>query len=131
MKRLHLKRIAHNTDGVFGVLLYEKIPFAVTLEPEDKNNQKNISCIPLGDYICKRVKSYRFGDTFEITNVPNRRHILFHKGNLEQHTQGCVLVAESFTEFNGKTGIGDSRGGYDEFMELFKDEDEFKLHISK
>lgn len=131
MKYLNLKRVALNIEGVFGVLLFENIPFAVTLEPEDKNNRINISCIPENLYLCKRIKSPLFGDTFEITDVKNRTNILFHKGNMKHNTRGCILIAESYNNFNGKSGIADSKKGYDEFMSLLKDDSEFRLHISQ
>jgi len=112
-----LVRVSHNDDGVFGALLHHSIPFAVTLEPEDKNNQQNISCIPEGVYYCEPRNSPRFGWTYEVLNVPNRNNILFHSGNIEDNTQGCILVGESFGELGGKTAILDSRGGFNEFRE--------------
>lgn len=112
-----LIRVSHNEDGVFGVLIHRLKPFAVTLEPEDKGNQKNISCIPEGMYYCKPVNSPKFGWTYEVVDVPNRSNILFHKGNREGDTEGCILVGESFGELDGKTAILDSKGGYNEFRE--------------
>ena len=111
-----LGRVAHTDDGVFGVLMYGSKPFAVTLEPENKNNQKKISCIPEGVYYCQPVNSPKFGWTYEVMDVPNRSHILFHKGNTEKDTEGCILVGESFGELFRKTGILDSNGGFNEFL---------------
>ena len=45
---LTLKRVAENEDGTFGVLIHNNVPFCLTIEPEWKNNMKNISCIPEG-----------------------------------------------------------------------------------
>ena len=80
MKHFKLKRVAYIADGTFGVLFDEEIPFCLTVEPEWKDNQEDISCIPTGYYLCKRVQSPKFGDTFEITGVPGRDHVLLHKG---------------------------------------------------
>ena len=126
---LKLKRVAENEDATFGVLINGDTPFAITLEPSWEDNKKGISCIPSGPYSCKRVKSPRFGDTFEILDVEGRTHILFHKGNSERNTQGCVLIAEEFGILNGKAAVLASGRGYREFMNILKDVDEFDLII--
>ena len=126
---LKLKRVADNEDATFGVLINGNIPFAVTLEPAWEDNKKGISCIPSGPYSCKRVKSPKFGDTFEILDVEERTHILFHKGNSERNTQGCVLIAEEFGKLNGKAAVLASGRGFTEFMSILKEIDEFDLII--
>ena len=126
---LKLKRVADNEDATFGVLINGNIPFAVTLEPAWEDNKKGISCIPSGPYSCKRVKSPKFGDTFEILDVEGRTHILFHKGNSERNTQGCVLIAEEFGKLNGKAAVLASGRGFTEFMSILKEVDEFELII--
>ena len=83
-----LARVAPADAAMYGVLIHGLIPFATTLERPWKNNQRGISCIPAGFYECRRVKSPKFGDTFQVMHVPNRSEILFHKGNLEDDTHG-------------------------------------------
>lgn len=116
LKSFVLLRVTRTPDGVFGVLMQGSKPFAVTLEPEDKDNQKGISCIPEGLYYCEPWASPKFGRTYEVLNVPNRDKILIHSGNLEEHTKGCILIGESFGELSGKTAILDSRKGQEEFL---------------
>src|SRR4030067_2866715 len=96
MKNLALKRIAHNIDGMFGVLVDDNIAFAVTFEPPWFNNDPDVSCIPEGTYTCRRINSPHFGLTYEITGVPDRANILFHKVNANPDTKGCVLIGEQF-----------------------------------
>lgn len=97
MSKLKLIRVEENPyHGTFGVLLLDDEVFCVTLEPPDKQNQKRISNIPPGEYICKPVKSPKFGNTWEVTGVPERSHILFHAGNTKEHTLGCILLGETF-----------------------------------
>lgn len=128
--KLTLLRVGPTKQATFGVLRDENlIPFAVTLENPWLDNQRNVSCIPEGRYECKRVQSPRFGNTFEVTNVPNRSHILFHKGNKEDDTQGCILVGETFVWFDGVPAIGMSKQGYGEFMSRLDGLDEFTLDI--
>jgi len=116
MKILTLKRVSYISDGTFGVLFDGKIPFCLTLEREWKNNEENISCIPTGIYICKRVDSPKFGDTFEVCDVPGRTHILFHKGNIEDDSHGCIITGEEYGEYKGKVAIKSSGKGFTEFL---------------
>ena len=131
---MEIRRITD--DGpTFGVFKnFEGKPFAVTLEPAWLNNLVDNSCIPSGDYLCKRVDSPKYGDTFEITGVPGRTHVLFHWGNLEKNTKGCVLVAEKFGILGSDTAILQSRnssgGGFNEFLDIVKDRDDFWIRIS-
>ena len=134
VKGLTLYRVYSGEEKTLGVLVdFEGAPFAVTLEPplvladDGYHTQPNISCIPIGHYRCKRVQSPRFGDTFEITNVPGRSHILLHKGNRSTDTLGCVLVAENFSEI----GIGQSAAGFREFMEMMDRDSSFNLTIKE
>lgn len=130
MKQFFLKRLSNTMDhGVFGVLLDGDIPFAVTLEPPWNENKENESCIPTGLYKCKRIISLKFGETFEITDVQGRTYILFHKGNLDDDTLGCILVGEEFGFLNGEPGILRSGKGFSEFMQRLHGEDEFALNV--
>jgi len=105
------------------------VPFAVTLEREWKNNARNISCIPAGFYFCSRYSSERYPDTFQVLDVTNRSGILFHAGNTEDDSAGCILVGESYDEIYGKDGIGQSRKGFNEFMRRLGDAPTFTLKI--
>lgn len=134
MKTLILRRLTTGPQGTFGALVFENAPFVVTLEPEWMDNrpatkEQQGSCIPAGEYYCKRVKSPTFGNTFEITNVPGRTHVLFHKGNLHDNSDACVLVADKYGKLRGKNGILSSGPGYDKLMRLLSDDDTFRLVV--
>lgn len=126
---LTLIRVGQSNRGTFGVLRQGHVPFALTMEEPWRENQPSVSCIPSGRYRCKRVRSPKFGDTFEITSVPGRTHILFHKGNDLDDTEGCVMVAEEFSGTFDHPMVVSSQRGYGEFMALLKDEQEFDLDI--
>ena len=135
---LKLVRISYSGEGTFGVLLaggggphYDDIPFCVTLERPWRNNAVGVSCIPVGNYICKRVASPKFGNTFEITNVPGRTHILFHAGNLVDDTHGCVITGEEFGILAGQSAVLSSGKAFREFMSKLKDTDKFALIIKE
>jgi len=134
MKSLIIRRLVTGGQGTFGAIVFENIPFALTLEREWLDNLPSVgdtpgSCIPAGEYICNRVNSPRFGNTFEVTNVENRTHILFHKGNLDDNSRGCILIGEEFGQLGSSSGIKSSKAGYNEFMAILSNDDEFRLII--
>ena len=129
MRELTLLRVGSSHYGTFGVLRDGHVPFALTLEQPWRDNRPNESCIPAGSYVCRRVQSPKFGNTFEVTNVPGRSHILFHRGNFIEDTYGCILVGESFTYLNHLPGIGQSTQGFAEFLSLLDSLDSFALHL--
>lgn len=125
-----LKRIAQDEYGTYGVLLKDgKTPVLVTLEDRWNNNEPYISCIPTGAYQCKRINSPTHGNVFEVTNVPNRTHILIHIGNIEDNTEGCILVGSEFETLKGKTAVTESTKAFEEFMGYVQGLDHFLLVI--
>ncbi len=78
------------------------------LEPPDKHNQHNISCIPEGTYQVSKELSSEGHEYphFRVANVPNRGGILWHGGNYFKDTLGCLLVGNGFEDRN-KDGVLD------------------------
>lgn len=135
-KRMDIIRVVENAHGTFGVLIdYDQYgepePFAVTLERRWKGNLEDVSCIPAGEYVCRRVESPKFGETFQVMNVPNRAEILFHSGNKEKDSKGCIIVAEEYGVLDLITAILNSKRGFKEFMERLTGWFEFKLVIHR
>jgi hypothetical protein len=128
---MKLKRLTcSHLHPTFGVLLNDDgIPFAVTLERPWLSNMVGRSCIPEGRYIAKRHVSPKFGETFWLQDVPGRSEILFHKGNIDDDSHGCILVGESFNYVRGEDGITSSKEGFDEFMKLTAGKDEIVISI--
>lgn len=122
MKLLNLIRIANIESGIFGVLKDDGVPFCVTIENNDYT-------FPDGEYLCIRVKSPKFGDTFEIIGIPGRTVILFHWGNWENDSTGCVILGENYAILSNKEAIGSSKIAFREFLERTKDVNEFKLKV--
>ena len=98
--RATLSRWASTPFGVFAWLdLFDATGARVarfpTAEDDWLNNAPGKSCIVAGSYLCRRKVSPKFGETFEVTGVPGRSAILFHGGNTEEDTQGCVLLGSA------------------------------------
>ena len=70
--------------------------FCDTLELSWKNNVRNISCIPDGQYKVRirlpRESATRNYIHLLVKDVPDRDYILFHIGNTPKDTSGCILV---------------------------------------
>jgi|TARA_Y100000310_G_scaffold160698_2_gene160527 hypothetical protein len=116
MDRLFITRTHTSARGTFGVARWRgEDPSFLTLEDPWRDNLPNISCIPAGDYVAQKHNSPTFGMTFIVLDVPNRSHILFHKGNTHEDTQGCILVGEKFDPVGGVDGIAASGEAWGEF----------------
>ncbi len=129
MKRLSIKRISKSPSVTMGALINEGIPFCLTLEPPWLFNKEKVSCIPNGVYRCKRITSPKYGETFEITGVPDRSHILFHWGNVVKDTEGCVIIGQSFGKLQDQPAVLESKKTFTEFNNLLKDVAEFILEV--
>jgi len=126
-----IARVEESEEGTFSVMTICNQAFCVTLEPPDFLNKVNVSNIPPGQYLCKKVNSPQFGITFEIINVPDRSHVLFHSGNRIEDTEGCVILAQHFGKLHGDRAVLNSGATFKEFMDIMKDVDVFSLTIKE
>ena len=92
-----LYRIQETKAGMRGEFQIDGLIACHTLEEPWRDNQSRISCIPPGNYICKKHNGTHFKDVWEITGVPGRQAILIHSGNTLDDTEGCVLVGLNIT----------------------------------
>ena len=129
---MRLVRLTKDADTpTYGVLMNEGIPFALTLERPWLENMPNVSCILPGSYKAVRHLSPRFGETLWLQDVPGRSEILFHKGNRDDDSQGCILIGESFNHVLGEPGITRSEEGFREFLSILEGRNEFQLDIEE
>lgn len=96
-----LLRHSDTPFGVFGYLVLfddrgERIAYWPTCEDDWRDNKPGVSAIPAGVYDCVRVKSPKFGGTFEVADVPGRSLIRLHWGNTEEAVEGCVLLGKRY-----------------------------------
>ena len=96
MINLLLIRDTFTEESTIGELFLDGERICDTLERPYFNNQRNISCIPEGEYPV-RLRLPRESATRDylhllVQDVPNRDWILFHRGNTAKDTSGCILV---------------------------------------
>src|SRR6266404_2420272 len=99
--KLTLERTDYLEHGIYGRLLNDKNDvICSTLEHAYDTNLSLMPYAPKmhsGEYKCVRGQ-HRLASmndsftTFEITNVPDHTDILFHKGNYNKDSEGCVLL---------------------------------------
>lgn len=73
-----------------------------TLELPWRDNETNVSSIPVGEYNFSFRSSSRNGWVLELQNVPDRTNIQIHSGNFIRNTKGCILVGDSIKHFHRK-----------------------------
>lgn len=119
----------------------------VVLEPEDRfpafsslslergwrNNEANVSCIPIGIYQVKLEYSNKFKtDLWEIKGVPNRSECKFHKSNLYLQLEGCIALGLRAKDLNndGFKDVTNSGITLKAFHDALKGYDEATLVVS-
>ena len=100
------KSQAHPDKQTLGLLLLhdescKEIFSCYTLELPDKDNKKEISRIPCGDYKVVIRASKKYGPHFQVKNVKGRSFILIHAGNYFTQIRGCILVGSDVKDING------------------------------
>lgn len=128
---MQLVRIHDSRAGMFGALIIDDQPFCVTLENPWLDNQVGISCVPPGTYHVTRRDSPNFGDTFMLRDVPGRTDILFHHGNTEPDTRGCILLGKNYGTLAGVPAIITSMKTRRQFMAKMAGTGTFMLEISQ
>ena len=96
MINLLLIRDTFSKESILGELFINGELICDTLENPWQDNQRNISCIPEGEYPVRlrlaRESASRDYLHLLVQEVPNRDFILFHRGNTAKDTSGCILV---------------------------------------
>lgn len=135
---LTLIRNQFRPDGIFGELRDNdgKLKL-VTLERSYDDDTDPRPKVSAGRYLCQRgthrYKSGRQYETFELLDVPGHTGILFHVGNHELDSEGCILLGTKIMKFgqNGHNAqvLVNSKFAFEAFMGHQKGVDEFWLEI--
>lgn len=134
---LKLKRLSFKDDGVSGHLFdSDGTLIACTIEHAYEDTDGNLYAkIPTGTFSCQRGlhRLHNMADafeTFEITGVEGHTNLLFHWGNYNCDSEGCLLLGNSFSKTpGGKLMITQSRNAFAKFMALQEGVYEFTLTV--
>ena len=134
---LTLTRFLVRPDGIFSRLSNPQgETLAVTLEHAFGNPQSGYGAkLPIGTYACQRG-THRLAhgpefETFEVTGVTGHSGILFHVGNFNIDSDGCILLGTAFSEYgdNGGFMITNSRMAFSSFMAIQAGVTTFELTV--
>jgi len=119
MDILELTRKETGPGETVGILMVNKKLFGPVLEPRKMENKINISCIPTGQYFCKKYFSEKYKCAcLAIYNVPGREYISMHYGNTEKDSKGCLLIGTYVGYLDGKRAVLRSMAALETLMDL-------------
>jgi len=135
--QLDVVRTQFGKDATNGMLFINGVFECFTLEDEVRDIKVyGETAIPEGKYEIKfrtvggfhTKYTSRYGAAFhkgmlELQNVKNFKYILFHTGNTDEHTAGCILVGETQQDLDkGKDGfVSGSGDAYKKFYPKVRD----------
>jgi hypothetical protein len=137
MSQVNIYRLRRSDQGTEGTLVAGDFS-CKTLELPWRENRKQISCIPPGEYHVEIRISNKYGRIYWVRHVPNRTYILIHSGNyagdvskgFKSHVMGCILLGKSSGFLGGQIAVLNSRVAVRQFMEEMQYEP-FKLIIQE
>ena len=132
-----LTRTECGSDGIFGFFTFDgdTTSFMTTLEHAFLQDDGTYApVIPAGQYMCVRgLHQLSNGipfQTFEITGVVGHSGLLFHAGNFNRDSEGCVLCGDAKTyQPDGNGMITGSRVKFQEWMDRLIGTSSFMLEV--
>jgi len=68
--------------------------------------------------------------TFEVTGVEGHSGLLFHRGNYNKDSAGCILVGQNIADVGGQQIITGTPAAFAAFLERLDGIDQFDLEVS-
>lgn len=136
--KLRLQRIVFKSSGILGWLHVDGDLMLRTLEHAFETVGAWAPKVPPGVYNCVRgTHTLKSGDkleTFEITGVPEHSGIIFHWGNFNADSDGCVLLGRYFLKPDldlpeSCATLAQSRLAVNDFMQRLAGVDSFQLEV--
>lgn len=131
-----IKRSDYRPDGIFSFILNENNEevFATLEHAYEDEHGGYEPKIPPGKYSCQRGLHRLHGmtedfETFEILGVEGHDGLLFHCGNFNKDSEGCILVGEKVADFGQSKGVTNSRFAFAQFMKMQEGVNMFQLTV--
>ena len=118
-------------DGILGRLFNDDMDqLACTME----HSYNNLPKLPVGTYRCQRGMHSLHSrpqpfETFEVMDVPNHTGILFHPGNWQGDSNGCILLGRVMTTSEQGAMLTNSRDTFHRFMLDLEGVEQFTLIV--
>jgi len=119
---VHAIRLEKSPQGIIGVLTIDSVIFCFTLERDD-------TFLKPGCYHCQRFHGTKWKNTFEI-EVPGHTAVLFHSGNVEADTEGCVLLGATTGKLQGERAVLSSGETFKRFLNIMEKLNFFTLFVT-
>lgn len=142
MRSAHIEREPSCDEGTFGKLTTDSGFNCESLELPWHNNQRGISCVPVGGYKCSIYDSPKHGKVYLLQDVPTRSACEIHPANFagdydkgwEADLEGCITLGTQRSFMHNRRGINqqcviNSRIALGNFMDDLNGED-FMLTIT-
>tara|TARA_R110000744_G_scaffold195512_1_gene314573 strand:+ start:30413 stop:30841 length:429 start_codon:yes stop_codon:yes gene_type:complete len=128
MKVIKLYRHWQDENQTFGNLVVfdeqgKPIFSCSTIERGWRNNQSNVSCVPVGEYPLVWEHSPRFKQhLWELKNVPARSECKIHPANSWHQLNGCISLGIKLKDIDsdGYIDVTMSRPTMDQFHQCMK-----------
>lgn len=121
------------SEGTQGIIEWNDTIVCYTIELPWLQNQKQISCVPEGEYVLQKRFSKKYGWHIQLQNVADRDLILFHPANdALKELKGCIAPVTFITGI-GKGSM--SRKALKKLIQIvfsaLKKKDEVRIVIQK
>lgn len=132
---LVITRVENREDGIFSEIKNAKMEVLFhTLEHAYEIGTQWFPKIPNGTFTCVRGPHRLHGMTqdfvtFEITGVDGHVDLLFHWGNWNADSEGCILLGEGIAQSSKGQMITSSKVAFEAFMKLQEGLDQFQLTV--
>ena len=88
----------YSSEGTQGIIEWNGTIVCYTIELPWLENQRQISCVPEGEYELQKRFSKKYGWHIQLKNVVNRDLILFHPANdAQKELKGCIAPVTFIT----------------------------------
>lgn len=130
MRTIYIERYDNDERGCYGSLSVGNFD-CYTLELPWRDNQPNVSCIPVGTYEAFVDHNVTIGrqEVIRLKDVPNRTGVLIHVGNYTSDIAGCVLVGNSQVTNSVKKMVTSSRNTMENLLAEIGDDGDTELVV--